>query len=128
MYRWVGAIAAISLLTLTAACNSDDSASQKPGSTAGSPTPTPKAQLSSGPVSIKNNKVSPATVQVETGGTVKITNNDSVGHRLDNRENHLYSGTIPAHGKGEITMPPDPGTYVFADPNNSSVKLKVKVR
>jgi plastocyanin len=128
MNRWVGAIAAISLVTLTAACNSDDSASQAPASTPGAPTPTPKAQLTSGPATIKNGKVSPATVQVETGGTVKIINNDSVGHRLDNRANHIYSGTIPAHSKGEITMPPDPGTYVFTDPNNSSVKLKVKVR
>jgi hypothetical protein len=128
MNRWVGAIAAISLLALTAACNSDDTATGQTGDTVATPTPKPKpTPVGTATVTIKNNKVSPSTVLVETGGTVIVRNNDSVGHRLDNRANHLYSGTIRPKGKDEITMPPDPGTYVFTDPNNSAVKLKVKV-
>jgi hypothetical protein len=126
MARWIGAIAAVSVLALTAACNSDDKASQTPDSTPGAATPAKPA----GPptATIKNNKVSPATLRVSTGATVTIHNNDAVGHRLDNRANHIYSGTIRPHSKDEITLPPDPGTYVFTDPNNPSVKLTVKVR
>lgn len=129
VYRWVGVIAGLSLLTLTAACNSDDSASERPGTSPAAPTATKKPRSSGTPtVSIRHNQVSPSTLQVGTGATVKIRNDDSVGHRLDNRQNHLYSGTIPAHGKGELTAPPDPGTYVFTDPSNSSVRLKLTVR
>ena len=126
MYRRVGAIAAVCVLTLTAACGSGDSASEAPDVAA---TPTPKPEKSGPPsVSIRNNKVSPSTLEVETGATVRIRNEDSVGHRLDSRAEHLYSGTIPAKGKGEISAPPDPGTYVFTDPNHPSARLKLKVR
>jgi plastocyanin len=127
-YRWVGAIAGVSVLTL-AACGSD-SPSVAPGSAPdAAATATPKPPKSGPPsVTIRNNAVSPSTLEVETGATVKVRNADSVGHRLDNREDHLYSGTIPAKGKGEITAPPDPGTYVFTDPNHTSTRLKLKVR
>jgi len=128
--RWVGVTVGVSLLTLTAACNSDDSASQRPGGTPDAAATATKKPRASGPptVSIRHNQVSPSALQVGTGATVKIRNNDSVGHRLDNRQNHLYSGTIPANGKGELTAPPDPGTYVFTDPGNPSVRFKLTVR
>ncbi len=115
------------MLALPAACNSDKSGSDTVKE--GAATPTPKPTPAGPPTAtIKGNKVTPATLEVSGGATVTIRNNDSVGHRLDDRKDHLYSGTIPGKSKGELTMPPDPGTYTFADPNNSSVKLKVKVR
>jgi len=127
MNRWAGVVAAVSVLALTAACNSDNSASSSAGDGAAKPTPKPTP---AGPptVTIKGNKVSPSTLEVGTGATVTIRNNDSVGHRLDDRAEHIYSGTIPAKSKGELTVPPDPGTYTFIDPNNSSVRLKVPAR
>jgi hypothetical protein len=128
--RRVGAIAGGTLLTLTAACGSGDSASVVP-----SPVPDDAATASakpqpSGPrvLSIRHNQVTPSTLEVEGGATVRIRNDDSVRHRLDNRENHLYAGSIEPHGKGEITAPPDPGNYVFTDPNYPSVRLRLKVR
>ena len=126
--RRVGAIAGVSLLTLTAACNSGDSASVVPSTVPHAA--STKSSHPSGPptVSIRHNQVSPSTLEVQTGATVKIRNNDSVGHRLDDRADHLYSGTIPGNGKGELTAPPDPGSYVFTDPNQPSARLRLKVR
>jgi plastocyanin len=125
--RCVGAIAAVSLLTLTAACNSGTSASVAPTPDVKPTTAHPRKPSGPPTATIKNNKVSPASLDVGGGATVTIHNNDSVGHRLDNQAEHLYSGTIPAKSKGEITAPPKAGTYVFKDPNHPSTQLRLKV-
>jgi hypothetical protein len=119
----------VALLTLAAGCNSDNSTSTAPQPTPkSSATATKKPPTGPPTVTITHNKVTPATLEVEGGATVTIRNDDSVGHRLDNRPNHIYSGTIPAKRKGELTMPPDSGSYVFADPYNSAVRVKIRVR
>ena len=125
--QWVGAIAGVSLLALTAACNSGNTASVTPTPEVQTTAPHPRPPTGPPTATIKKNKVSPATLDVGGGASVTIRNNDSVGHRLDNQANHLYSGTIPAKSKGEITAPPTSGTYVFSDPNHPSTHLTLKV-
>jgi plastocyanin len=91
-------------------------------------TQTPNSRPSPPYAQIKGSIVTPATLDVSTGETVKIKNLDAYSHNLEDKVHHLYDGDVPARGTAELTAPADPGTYVFTDRGHAALRLTLNVR
>jgi plastocyanin len=122
-----GALLVITALAVAACGSTSNSVLSAPAGDSGTRTEAPSPQASAPYAQIKGSVVTPSTLQVSTGETVRIKNLDAYSHNLEDKVHHLYDGDIAARSTGELTAPADPGTYVFTDRGHSALRLTLNV-
>jgi len=122
--RVASSTTALLLAVGLAGCGGSGSTVSTHGPTAGGP-PAPVVVF--GVSTIKNSTVSPGTLRVQPGETIRIVNSDSVAHELADGKNRIDSGNIKAGGTATLAAPDRTGTFKLTDSRSAGMHLTVVV-
>jgi plastocyanin len=115
----IGAVAVAALPLALAACGSSSKAAAGSSGSGGSSATKPAASSTAIPstvhVTIQNFQFHPADFKIKPGGTIIVTNKDSVAHTFtDQADNSLFNtGDINPNQTKTIKAPTKPGSYPY---------------
>jgi plastocyanin len=105
-------VAAVAVAALVAGCGSSENSQSAQGATKPSPSSQPKSSGSSQSVAIDNFKFTPASLTVNQGARITVTNRDSTAHTMTADNGSFDTGDIDPGSSATVSLS-KPGTLKY---------------